>query len=405
MFVINLLKNINCDIWCLVSALGQLQQVKGPGGTTPLIIPPQQQTATLPKVMVQQIHQIVKQQPTMQQPTIQQIIASVPPSQTTTATVIATQLVSQAQPTVQTVTKMSVPSGFASSAVTQAIRLTTPMTANTITGTTSHGITLTTGGLVTGTPTVTLTPSQTTLVKNLQDVMTPQKSLTGTIQQVKTVQQATAAVRQIQGAAGVTLAQIPSTHSVIPAVQVQQLTSPGPTVAVTTTPKIIQQQAPQQQPSTVIQQQLVQPGTTSAQMVQSSPGVQQAIQMVQPSPGVQQAVQKVVQEAQAQAQHRVAVTVGGTTITHHAPVTVTQSPVVSGTQAQTIQQLPTSVAVAVTGQAPILGQAPITGQVTLPGQAPMPGQAQILGQASLAGQDPKNDKNSPYSMRLRNQRT
>ena len=286
-------------IACIVSpALSQLQQVgKGPGGTTPLIIPPQQQTTTIPKVMVQHIQQMVKQQPQ-----VQQFIASVSPSQTSTATVIATQLVSQAQPAVQTVTKVSVPTATVSSSITQATRVPLSITGTGVSGTT-HGLTLASGTLVSGTPTVTHTQAQTMLVKNHQDVLSPQKSLTGSSQQLKTVHQG----RQVQG---VTLTQI-SSQSAAPTIQVQQLNSS--TQAITSTPKIIQQQSP-------IVQHLVQPGTT-------------VTQHVQPSPGVQQAVQKVVQEAQAQAQHRVAVTVGGTAITHPGPVTVTQSPVVvSGVQ-------------------------------------------------------------------------
>ena len=277
--------------------------------------------------MVQHIQQMVK-------PQVQQFIASVSPSQTSTATVITTQLVSQAQPAIQTVTKMSVPTATASSAITQATRVPLSISGTAVSGTT-HGLTLASGSLVTGSPAITHTQAQTMLVKNHQDVMSPQKPLTSGTQQLKTIHQS----RQVQG---VTLTQITS-QTTAPTIQVQQLNSSAQ--AMTSTPKIIQQASP-------IVQHLVQPGTT-------------VTQHVQPSPGVQQAVQKVVQEAQAQAQHRVAVTVGGTAITHPAPVTVTQSAVVvSG-----VQQIPSTI------------------------------QSQTQGQESQGG------KNSTYTMRLRNQRT
>ncbi len=220
-------------------------------GTTPLII---QQQQSLPKVMVQQI------QPS-QQPAIQQIITSVAP-QTSTPTVVVTQIVTQAtQQSLQSVTKMAVP---AAATGTQQPRVSTPVTLTTVTVSGAAGLitpqTIASQAIIT--PTVTLTPTQSTLVKHVQEVVvSPQKSLplqSGITQQVKTVPQG-ATVRQIQGTAA-TLGQLASSAQTV---QVQHLTQ-------------------------------AQAGALAGALVKTP----------QAPPNVQQAVQQVVQQAQAQANQR-----------------------------------------------------------------------------------------------------
>lgn len=147
---------------CLPVA-GQIQQVAKAQGTQPLIIP-QGQATSIPKVMVQQI---LKQQ---------QIITSVaPPASTSTGAVLATQLVPSGQ-AMQTVTKMTVPSGVATTSVMGQARASVPMTMTAMTVQPNTSIMTGTAGvthtIVSGAGATTMAvPSQTTLVSPQKGVL------------------------------------------------------------------------------------------------------------------------------------------------------------------------------------------------------------------------------------------
>ena len=316
--------------------------------------------------MVQQIHQIMR---APQQPTIQQIITSMPSqTQPTTATVITTQLVSQAHPT-QTFTKMAVnPASLTTSSATHTVRTSiggvSAVVSNaptTLVGAQLLGHIATTqavGGIA---PTVTLSGTPTppsTLVKHVQEVMvSPQKTIPiqGSLAQVKTVQQQVVAThrQQTQLAAVVGTAHV---HS--PAQQQQTITATQPQ-AVT-----VQQQLQQ----TVKQQQ-------------------------QPSPKVQAVVQQVVQHAQAQAQQRPTTQV----VSGASAVIATSTPPVAASQtiSQVVQQPSTTL---VQGSVPVV-QTTTSQHVVVQQQI----QQQLVGVTDQSGQ--QQARASPYGMRLRNTRT
>lgn len=277
----------------------QVQQVTKAQLTAPLIIQQQQQQILKQPVSVQQFQQIMQQQKAAQQATqaqaqqqgtatIQQIITSVAPP-TTTATVIATQLLSQGQTQpVQTVTKVSLPMSMGTTLASQPTRTTTPMTvtsipsSNTVT-VMSHGVpaAIASPSATISSPTVTLTPSQqTTLVKHVQDnIGSPNKTLPvtqATIAQLKAVQQQVAVGRQVSGLAATSM-QGQTVHvAQVPGVQTQ---IKGPSVAVQQAVQQVQAQAQQQRQQAVAAVHAAQAGSitvssvgnTNTTMVQVTP--------------------------------------------------------------------------------------------------------------------------------------
>jgi hypothetical protein len=165
-----------------IAALQQLQHVaKAGGGTTPLLIPPQQQ-AGLHKVMVQQV--MVKQPVSggAAQNTIQQIVST--PLQTTAGSVMTTHVVTQ-RPAVTLTT-----------AIAQQAARGNAVVSSTGTSLVANSVALTQGA---------------TLVKQVQELVasSPQHKATTLSPQVKTVQQMTT-VRQLPNAQSVQVLQQPS---------------------------------------------------------------------------------------------------------------------------------------------------------------------------------------------------
>lgn len=183
-----------------VATLGGMQPLRTPGSGTPLIIPQKHHNQ---QVIVQQIQQLVKHQSQANQ-------IHTPSN---SATVIATQLVTQAG---QTVARLSVPAG------TTTVRTLAPPNVNVSSVGNVAPQTLITQ-TVSNPSTVTLNPGIATgLVKNLQEVVvSPQKA--GIQQTLKTVPQATT-IRSLQ--AGITLNPSQTTVGVQQMQPTKQITPP-----------------------------------------------------------------------------------------------------------------------------------------------------------------------------------
>ncbi len=240
-----------------------MQVAKGqlaPLSTVQIIQQQQQQQQKLPSaVTMQQIQQIVRQQAQQhaaqqhqqqqqqqqhhqqqqQQTPIQQIITSVPPTQTSTvgATVLTSQIMTQ--PALQS--RLS----GQSATTTTVTRSSAPVTVTAVPVNTQLATVVSQAmnvGVHQSAPTVTLATSQPTLVKHIQEVVqvSPTKGIpiqTSVAQQLKTVQ----AVRQVQA---VSIGQTPGLTTAIQ-VQGQQIKQ-QPSIAVQQAVQQVQAQAQQQ---------------------------------------------------------------------------------------------------------------------------------------------------------------